>query len=161
MDAGLIQSQVSALHAVCPRVTASHLRMLRDSVEQASCLPARTHWDIKAAAHAEIFSMLADMTDDPVVSKALAAGTAFTYGLLLAAGPVADGMIASSRQRLLAHLGVGDADAGALELEKHLRGLHYLWRLASCSSRGPRPYRAAHDSEPGGVGGVRSGGPNG
>jgi hypothetical protein len=44
--------------------------------------------------------------------------------------PAADGMIASSRRRLLAHLSAGQADGAALEMEAHLRVLHFMWRLA-------------------------------
>jgi hypothetical protein len=53
---------------------------------------------------------------------------------MTAVGPAAGGMIASSRRRLLAHMRAGDADEAALEMEKHLRGLHYMWRLARNSS---------------------------
>jgi hypothetical protein len=59
--------------------------------------------------------------------------------LMSAVGPVADGMITSSRRRLLAHLGAGDADAAALETEAHLRVLHYMWRLAQRPASGQRP----------------------
>lgn len=45
------------------------------------------------------------------------------------AGPAANGMILSSRQRLLAYMRAGDADGAALEMEKHLRGLHFMSRL--------------------------------
>lgn len=54
---------------------------------------------------------------------------------MIAAGRAADGMITSSRQRLLAHLSGGDPEGAALEMEKHLRGLHCMGRLAK---------RAAH-----------------
>jgi hypothetical protein len=40
-------------------------------------------------------------------------------------------MITSSRQRLLARLRAGDADGAALEMEDHLRILHYMCRLAA------------------------------
>ena len=42
----------------------------------------------------------------------------------------ADGMIVSSRRRLLAHICAGDSEGAALEMERHLRGLLYMWRLA-------------------------------
>ena len=45
-------------------------------------------------------------------------------------GPATNGMITSSRRRLLGHLRAGDADGAALEMENHLRVLHYMWRLA-------------------------------
>ena len=47
-----------------------------------------------------------------------------------AVGPVADGMIMSSRRRLVAHLSAGDADNAAREVETHLRVLLYMGRLA-------------------------------
>jgi hypothetical protein len=53
------------------------------------------------------------------------------HDLMLAVGPAAGGMIASSRRRLLAHMAAGRADEAGLEMERHLRGLHYMWRLAS------------------------------
>jgi hypothetical protein len=51
---------------------------------------------------------------------------------MIAAGRTADGMITSSRRRLLAHLSGGDFEGAALEMEKHLRVLHYMERLADC-----------------------------
>jgi len=51
-------------------------------------------------------------------------------------------MIASSRRRLLAHMAAGHADEAALEMENHLRGLHYMWRLAAPGS--PRPVLPGH-----------------
>jgi hypothetical protein len=42
----------------------------------------------------------------------------------------ADGMIVSSRRRLLAYMRAGDSGGAVLEMERHLRGLLYMWRLA-------------------------------
>ena len=53
---------------------------------------------------------------------------------MLTVGPAADGMIVGSRQRLLTHLRAGDADEAALEMEHHLRGLHYMARLTGSSA---------------------------
>ncbi len=39
---------------------------------------------------------------------------------MVTVGPAVDGMIASSRRRLLAHLGAGHADEAALEVETSL-----------------------------------------
>ena len=50
--------------------------------------------------------------------------------LASAAGPLADGIISNSNRRLLAHLRAGDADAAEQEVEKLLRCLHMMWRLA-------------------------------
>jgi hypothetical protein len=129
MDEELIQAQATAARIVCLRMTAQHLKTLHDSVDQASRLPARSQWDRKAAAHAEIFSLLAAAAD-PVPSEALHVAADLVHDLMLAVGPAAGGMIASSRRRLLAHMAAGRADEAALEMEKHLRGLHYMWRLA-------------------------------
>jgi hypothetical protein len=49
---------------------------------------------------------------------------------MLAVGRAADGMIVSSRRRLLAHLRAGEGEGAALEMETHLRVLSYMWRLA-------------------------------
>ena len=35
---------------------------------------------------------------------------------------------------VLAHMRAGNADEAALEMEKHLRGLRYMWRLTRCSA---------------------------
>ena len=101
MDEELIQAQAMAARIVCLRMTAQHLKTLHDSVDQASRLPARSQWDRKAAAHAEIFSLLAAAAD-PVPSEALHVAADLVHDLMLAVGPAAGGMIASSRRRLLA-----------------------------------------------------------
>jgi GntR family transcriptional regulator, transcriptional repressor for pyruvate dehydrogenase complex len=130
----LIQAQASATRVACRRMTALHLKALQDSVEQACRVPAGFQWDRKAAAHAEIFNVLADAADDPLTAPVLSDGVGFAYDLMVAAGRAVDGMIASSRQRLLAHLRAGDAEGAALEMEAHLRVLHYMWRLANCTA---------------------------
>jgi GntR family transcriptional regulator, transcriptional repressor for pyruvate dehydrogenase complex len=132
MDEGLIRSQALATRIACVRMTARHLRALQDSVEQASGLLARLEWDQKAAAHARIFSLLADVAGDPLVAAELRDGAGRMHEVMIAVGPAADGMIVSSRHRLLAHMRAGDADGAALEMEQHLRGLHYMWRLTRC-----------------------------
>ncbi len=134
MDEGLIQVQVMATRIACQRMTAEHLKALHDSVEHAACLPARSQWDRKAAAHAEIFQLLADVADDPVLGPVLTGSAGSAYHLMVTVGRAADGMIAGSRQRLLAHLRARNAEQAALEMEKHLRGLHYMWRLTRRSA---------------------------
>jgi hypothetical protein len=47
----------------------------------------------------------------------------------------ANGMIVSSRRRLLAHLRRRDADFAASEMEDHLGVLDYMWRLARYPAR--------------------------
>ena len=85
-------------------------------------------------AHAEIFNVLADAVDEPLVGRVLSSGAGLAYDLMIAAGRAADGMITSSRQRLLAYLSGGDPEGAALEMEKHLRVLHYMGSLANCAA---------------------------
>jgi hypothetical protein len=51
---------------------------------------------------------------------------------LRAVGLAANGMITSSRRRLLARLRAGDADCAALEVEEHPGVLYFTGRLAAC-----------------------------
>jgi DNA-binding FadR family transcriptional regulator len=130
MEEWMIQAQVMAARLACARMTARHLRALQDSVERACGASGRPEWDRKAAAHAEIFDLLADVAGDPVLAPALRGGAGYVRELMVAVGRVADGMTVSSRWRLLAHLRAGDGEGAALEMERHLRVLHYMWRLA-------------------------------
>jgi DNA-binding GntR family transcriptional regulator len=131
MEEGMIQAQAMAARMACARMTTLHLTALHDSVERACCLAGKSQWDRKAAAHAEIFSLLAGVVDDPLLAPLLTGGAGYVRELMLAVGRAADGMIVSSRRRrLLAHLRAGDGEGAALEMEKHLRGLLYMWRLA-------------------------------
>jgi len=113
-------------------MTATNLKALHDIVDHASCLPARSEWERKAAAHAKIFGLLAEVADDPAMAAVLTGAARSMQGLMLAAGRRADGMTSSSRQRLQAGLRAGDADGAAFEMEQHLSGLHFMWRLAHC-----------------------------
>lgn len=126
----MIQAQVMAARLACARMTAPHLGALQDSVERACGLAGGSEWDRKATAHAEIFGLLADVADDPVLAPVLRGGAGYVRELMVAVGRVADGMIVSSRWRLLAYLRAGDGEGAALEMERHLRVLHYMWRLA-------------------------------
>jgi DNA-binding FadR family transcriptional regulator len=130
MEEGMIQAQAMAARMACAQVTTLHLTALHDSVERASCLADRSQWGHKAAAHAEIFSLLADVVDDPLLAPLLTGGAAYMREVMLAVGRAADGRIVSSRWRLLAHIRAGDGDGAALEMERHLRSLLYMWRLA-------------------------------
>jgi len=134
----MIQAQAMAARMACARMTMLHLTELHDSVERACGLAARSQWDRKASAHAEIFTLLADVADDPLLAPLLTRSAGHLRELMLAVGRAADGMIVSSRRRLLAHLRAEDGERAALEMEKHLRGLLYMWRLTLPSSKAPR-----------------------
>ncbi|HWN62448.1 MAG TPA: FCD domain-containing protein [Streptosporangiaceae bacterium] len=126
----LISLQSAATRIACQRMTAQHLSALHASVEQASCLSARPDWRRKATAHAELFNLLCDSTGDPALALLVGSATGWLHDLLMAVGPRADGIILSSRRRLLRHLKLRDADGAAREMEHHLTGLRYMGRLA-------------------------------
>lgn len=138
MELNLIRVQAMAARVACEQMTEAALRALRDSVDRASCLPTRPGWEQKAAAHAEIFGLLADVAGDRAAGQSSGLAAAMR-DLMLTVGPAADGMIASSRRRLLAHLSAGQADGAALEMEAHLRVLHYMRRLAARNESWSRP----------------------
>jgi DNA-binding FadR family transcriptional regulator len=118
-------------------MTAQHLKALQDSVGQARSLPAGFAWDHKATAHVQIFNLLADViADRPGPAMLLSQAVGATHDLILTIGPVADGIILSSRRRLLDLIRAGDADGAAAEMEQHLRRLHFMWRLSRSSAAG-------------------------
>jgi DNA-binding FadR family transcriptional regulator len=130
----LISLQSAATRIACMRMTAQQVNALHASIEQASCLSARHDWERKATAHAELFNVLGGSTGDPVLALLLSSATGWLYNLVKTVGPRADGIILSSRRRLLRYLRARDADGAAREMEHHIRGLHYMGRLA-CGAR--------------------------
>jgi hypothetical protein len=137
MDEELICWCVMATRAACVRMTARHLNALQDSVGQACFLPAGIAWDRTAAAHAQIVNLLADVTaDHPVPAMVLTEAVGTLYDLMVTVGPVANGMIKSSRSRLLALMRAGDVDGAAAEMEHHLRGLRFMALLSGMAEPG-------------------------
>jgi DNA-binding FadR family transcriptional regulator len=114
----------------CRWMTAPQLEAVSASIDQAACLPAISWWERKAAAHAEIFSLLAEATGYPALARLTGPATAWVHDLALTAGPAADGMILSSRRRLLSALRAQDAAGAGSEVEHHLAGLRDMGRLA-------------------------------
>jgi DNA-binding FadR family transcriptional regulator len=138
-----IQRLAKATGIACAAMTSPHLAALQDSVNQACGLPAEAHWDRKAAAHARFFNVLANVTDHPRSGPVLDDGARLAYELMLAAGRNADGMVITSRRQLLRCLRAGDAEQAAVEMEKHLRVLQFMWRLAGGNPGSPRSAGAA------------------
>jgi len=137
MDEELICWCAMATRAACVRMTARHLKTLQDSVGQACCLPARFAWDRRVAAHVQIVNLLADVTaDHPVPAMVLTEAVGTLYDLMVAVGPAADGMIKSSRRRLLALICAGDAEGAAAEMEHHLRSLCFMARVSGTADLG-------------------------
>jgi hypothetical protein len=90
----------------------------------------------EGAADAEIFTLLAASVPDPGVAGVLRLGPRIVHDLASAAGPAADGIISNSSRRLLAHLRAADGEAAEQEMERLLRCLQLMWRLARGSGRG-------------------------
>jgi hypothetical protein len=137
----VIWGQAMVAHLACEQMTEPALDAVRDTIERASRLPSRPGWGQKAAAHAEFYPLLADVAGTMAVAgerggEERGGEARVICELMCTVGPVTDGMIMSSRRRLLAHLSAGDAAAAALEMETHLRALHYMRRLAQQPASG-------------------------
>jgi DNA-binding FadR family transcriptional regulator len=76
------------------------------------------------------------ITDRPVPAPFLNRAVEAMHDPMVIVGPAADGIILSSRRRLLDLIRAGDADGAAAEMEQHLRRLHFMWRLARNSAPG-------------------------
>ncbi|HSZ42506.1 MAG TPA: WhiB family transcriptional regulator [Trebonia sp.] len=135
----LFEAQAMAARIACHRVARPALTAIRDSVNSASSLSARPEWASKATAHAEIFQLLADTAGDYAVATELRGMAGLVRDLMVAVGPTADGIVISSRKRLLACLYAGDNDGAATEMEDHLRMLRFMGRLAGRSTPLERP----------------------
>lgn len=104
-------------------------------VEQGIRLPRKPGWERKAAAHAQLYLLLADAADDPVVASVLRMGAVLVRDLAVTAGPGTDRMITSAHRRLLAHIRAADADAAEHETDSYLRGLYDKSHLAAAPTR--------------------------
>jgi GntR family transcriptional regulator, transcriptional repressor for pyruvate dehydrogenase complex len=126
----MISLLTAATRIACRQLTPQHLNALGASVERASGLSARHDWERKVTAHAELFIMLGDVTGDRDLARLVSSAAERLQDLVMTVGPAADGMILSSRRRLLRELSARDADGAAREVERHLAGLHYMGRVA-------------------------------
>jgi DNA-binding GntR family transcriptional regulator len=132
----------AATRIACKQMTLQHLDALQASLEQASGLSAKPDWGRKATAHAELFNVLGDLAGDGDLARLVSSAARQLHGLVLTIGPAADGIILSSRRRLLRQLRAGNADGAAREMEQHLKGLHFMGRLA-CGASSARITRAS------------------
>ena len=135
MNEELIQALATATRIACMTISRPRQAALQASLDQARDTPAGFGWDRKAAAHAEFFTALADAAGDPCAAPVLNHGAGLAYDLMIGAGRAADGIVTNSRKRVLAYLRAGDAEQAALEMEKHLRILRFMGRLATPPAR--------------------------
>ena len=98
-----------------------------------------TGQDLELTADADIFSLLARCAQDQGVAGVLRLGPRIVADLANTAGPAANGIIANSNRRILAHLRAANADGGELEMERLLRCLHILGRMAGSAGRAALP----------------------
>ena len=129
MHEELIHLLATATHIACGKMPGPRLADLRASLDQACAIPAEFGWERKAAAHAEFFNALGDAAG-PSLALVFGQGAGLAYDLMITASRTADGIVINSRKRMLAHLRARDAEAAALEMEKHLSTLHFMGRLA-------------------------------
>ena len=140
MDEGLIRAQAMAVRTACAWLPAQRVSDLHERMDRASSSWAGSPWERRAAAHAHTFVLLADVSGDPVLSPVLRGAADMMRELLLAVGPGANGLVASSRRRLLARLRAGDTDGAALEIEQNLSTLCFMWRLVRSSRTSSKPH---------------------
>jgi hypothetical protein len=137
MDDDLIPALAAATRIACLRLTARHITSISVAVEQENRSSDRPDWKPGGTAHGGIFALLAEAVEDPAAGRVLMLGARAVRDLALVAGPVAESVIASSNRRLLAHLRARDADAAEREVERQLKCLHFMWRLAGAATAGP------------------------
>jgi hypothetical protein len=89
-----------------------------------------------------LFTILGDLTGVSDLARLMSAAVGRLHDLAMTVGPAADGIILSSRCRLLCRLRAWDADGAALEIQHHLKGLRFMERL----SRGADPARMTRAS---------------
>lgn len=134
MDDEVIQVCALTARVACQQMTARHLKALGESIEQACCLPAQFCWDRKATAYAEVINLLADAAADPVIAMLARDAPGHLHDLMVTIGPAADGIIASSRRRLLELVRNGDADGAKREMERHLGYLSWIRRQSRAAA---------------------------
>src|ERR1700733_11857079 len=93
----MISLLTAATRIACGQMTPQHLSARDASVERASCLSARYDWERKVTAHAELFTMLGDVTGDRDLARLVSSAARRLQDLFMTVGPAADGMILSSR----------------------------------------------------------------
>lgn len=136
MQEELIETLATAARIACARIPGPRLADLQACLDRACAVPAEFGWERKAAAHAEFLNAMADAAADPRLAPVLSHGAGLAYELMLTASRAADGIVINSRKRMLAHLRAGDADTAAVEMETHLRTLHFMCRLATLPAKG-------------------------
>ena len=80
--------------------------------------------------------MLGGLTGDSDLARLVSSAAGWLEDLVMTVGPAADGIILSSRRRLLHELTAWDADGAAREVQRHLGVLNYMGRVAGGAGSG-------------------------
>src|SRR5438270_4166194 len=83
----MIPALATATRIACLRLNSQHITTIENAVELGAQAPRSPGWEQKAAAHAEIFSFLAEAVDDPAVAGVLRMGTGIVRDLAITTGP--------------------------------------------------------------------------
>jgi DNA-binding FadR family transcriptional regulator len=89
-----------------------------------------------------VFAILGGLTGNSDLARLVSSAAGRLHDLTMTVGPAADGIILSSRRRLLRQLRAWDPDGAAMEMRHHLEGLRFMERLA----RGAGPARTTRAS---------------
>ena len=141
MDDELIRVCAVATRVACQRMTPPDLKALRDSVEQACCLPAMTAWDRKGHGTRGDRQPAGRRGPDPTLALLVRNVPGELYDLMITVGPGAGGIVASSRRRLLALITAGDAGGRRVRWSSTSRA------CAGCGAWPAAPSRATSRSE--------------
>jgi hypothetical protein len=98
------RTRSAATRIACRPMTPQHLDALPASAGQACCLPARHHWQPKATAHAELFTMLGDLTGDRDLARLVSSAAARLQDPVMTVGPAAGGIILSATSQAAARV---------------------------------------------------------
>lgn len=139
MNENLIPALAAATYIACLQLADQHLASNRDDAGEGAQFPHCLGCDDRVADYPDIFSLLADCVDDPATAEVLRLGPGLVRDLALAAGPAANGIIINSNRRLLTFLRAGDADAAEHEMDRYIRCLSLMSRLARGYRQPPVP----------------------
>jgi GntR family transcriptional regulator, transcriptional repressor for pyruvate dehydrogenase complex len=110
--------QAEFARAACFQRSENDLRVLRESIDQASRLDGG--WEGRAGAHAQFHCLLADASGGGAYAMLARLISDSVRDLMRAAGPDAEDVIVAAHRRLVACVEERDADGATWEMERFL-----------------------------------------